>query len=127
FLTLAQEAAQAGDCCSPTYRLGFSVGLAFKGWAGCDCGSCGHGCGSGCGGCGAAPWYQYWPYNAHFQTPAPTGYPYWPAPMTAMGYGAAPMGPGAGPATYYGAAPMPPSPVQPAAYYPQAPAYWYGN
>jgi hypothetical protein len=28
------------------------------------------------------PWYLYWPMEAHFQTPAPTGYPFWPAPMT---------------------------------------------
>ena len=27
------------------------------------------------------PWYLYWPMEAHFQAPAPTGYPYWPAPM----------------------------------------------
>ena len=30
----------------------------------------------------AGPWYLYWPMEAHFQTPAPTGYPYWPSPMT---------------------------------------------
>jgi hypothetical protein len=27
------------------------------------------------------PWYLYWPLEAHFQVPAPTGYPYWPNPM----------------------------------------------
>ena len=31
------------------------------------------------------PWYQYWPMEAHFQTPAATGYPFWPAPMTLPG------------------------------------------
>ncbi|NBO91258.1 MAG: hypothetical protein EBV06_02915 [Planctomycetia bacterium] len=25
------------------------------------------------------PWYQYWPYEAHFQTPAIQMYPYWGA------------------------------------------------
>jgi hypothetical protein len=55
------------------------------------------------------PWYLYWPMEAHFQAPAPTGYPYWPAPMglppqTAAAYGA----PAAGnfqPAAYSGATP----------------------
>src|SRR5262245_42475622 len=28
------------------------------------------------------PWYLYWPYEAHFQTPALPQYPYWPAPQT---------------------------------------------
>ncbi|MCI0701868.1 MAG: hypothetical protein L0241_12370 [Planctomycetia bacterium] len=49
----------------------------------------------------AAPWYMYWPYDAHFLTPAPiTGpfygppvhgnfpvNPYFPAPVGAAGYG----------------------------------------
>lgn len=26
----------------------------------------------------AGPWYLYWPLEAHFVAPAPTGYPYWP-------------------------------------------------
>jgi hypothetical protein len=51
------------------------------------------------------PWYLYWPMEAHFQVPAPTGYPYWPSPMSLPG-----MAPGGAPA--YGA-PM------------QAPAYGY--
>ena len=29
----------------------------------------------------AGPWYLYWPLEAHFVAPAPTGYPYWPAPQ----------------------------------------------
>lgn len=38
------------------------------------------------GGCGqaspqAGPWYLYWPLEAHFVAPAPTGYPYWPSPQ----------------------------------------------
>lgn len=28
----------------------------------------------------AAPWYLYWPYNAHFMTPAPLGSPYMAPP-----------------------------------------------
>jgi hypothetical protein len=32
----------------------------------------------------AAPWYLYWPYNAHFQTPAPIGGAFY-APPTAGG------------------------------------------
>src|SRR5262249_39693265 len=31
------------------------------------------------------PWYTYWPYNAHFQTPAPVGgWPYWPTSVAAV-------------------------------------------
>ncbi len=29
----------------------------------------------------AGPWYLYWPLEAHFVAPAPTGYPYWPPPQ----------------------------------------------
>lgn len=43
----------------------------------------------------AAPWYLYWPYPAHFQTPAPTGYYGGFAPMTASPY-AGQIGPNAG-------------------------------
>ena len=28
----------------------------------------------------AAPWYSYWPYNAHFMTPAPIGGQFAPPP-----------------------------------------------
>jgi hypothetical protein len=31
----------------------------------------------------AGPWYLYWPLEAHFVAPAPTGYPYWPSPQAA--------------------------------------------
>jgi hypothetical protein len=47
------------------------------------CGGC---CGNGCGGGGGGPlgpWYNYWPLEAHFQTPAMPEYPYWPAMGTA--------------------------------------------
>jgi hypothetical protein len=29
----------------------------------------------------AAPWYLYWPYDAHFLTPAPVGGAFYPPPM----------------------------------------------
>ena len=55
----------------------------------------------------AAPWYNYWPYDGHFLTPAPvsgpfygppmTGNfpvnPYFPGPAGAMGFGPIPGGP----------------------------------
>jgi hypothetical protein len=55
----------------------------------------------------AAPWYNYWPYDAHFLTPAPvsgpfygppmTGNfpvnPYFPGPAGAAGFGPIPGGP----------------------------------
>ena len=55
----------------------------------------------------AAPWYNYWPYDGHFLTPAPvsgpfygpplTGNfpvnPYFPGPAGAAGYGPIPGGP----------------------------------
>src|SRR5262245_39241751 len=43
------------------------------------------------GGSLAGPWYLYWPLDAHFQTPAPTGYPFWPTPM-GLPFQAAPGG-----------------------------------
>ncbi len=33
----------------------------------------------------AAPWYLYWPYNAHFQTPAPLTGAYYGPPGSGMG------------------------------------------
>jgi hypothetical protein len=49
----------------------------------------------------AAPWYHYWPYNAHFMTPAPlTGAYYAPPPVGGMfanpyfpGHGGYPVAP----------------------------------
>jgi hypothetical protein len=68
------------------------------------------------------PWYTYYPYQAHFQTPAPTGYPYWPGPQTS------------GPSPLFGGNYQNPNnqgfsnypAVQPCGYY-QAPSYWYGQ
>ena len=69
---------------------------------------------AGCGGGGTlAPWYTYWPYCAHFQTPAVPNFPYWPPMTTSLS--------------------QPPAPaVYPAAYppvgsYANWPSYWYGH
>ena len=67
------------------------------------------------------PWYVYWPLEAQFTVPAPTGYPYWPSPLAISG--AVPGG-----APVY--TPPAPTPVQnpafkPTGYYPPAPAYGY--
>lgn len=53
----------------------------------------------------AGPWYLYWPLEAHFVAPAPTGYPYWPGPqvLPGMAFG--------GPAYPPPAAPVPPAVV----------------
>jgi hypothetical protein len=109
-LPLAATASRAEDGCN--------WGFCFSGAAIPACRMnlhfsnpcCQPGSGGGCFGPPPfAPWYLYYPYEAHFQTPAPTGYPYWPMPQTpppgTFGYG--------GP------------PVSPASYAPQAPYYWY--
>jgi hypothetical protein len=94
------------------------------------------------------PWYLYWPMEAHFVAPAPTGYPYWPSAQglpgmsiggPAVPYGAPPSLPAPAPVgTPPAAAPIPaPAPLQPtpvpntlkpASYQPAAypvPSYWY--
>src|SRR5262245_7873024 len=67
------------------------------------------------------PWYLYFPYDPHVQSPAPIGdYPFWPSnPGTAY----APSYPG----RWGGPAAQPQAGFQPAGYYPAAPAYWYGR
>lgn len=52
----------------------------------------------------AGPWYLYWPLEAHFVAPAPTGYPYWPPPQ------AAPKLPPPVIPPNYTSAPLPPKP-----------------
>lgn len=81
------------------------------------------------------PWYQYWPLEAHFQTPAPQAYPYWPVSPQAAFPGlpqGAPSGlpqgapPGlppfqpaaSGPAQFHNPA------VQPVGYQAGMPYYW---
>ncbi len=63
----------------------------------------------------AGPWYLYWPMEAHFNAPAPTGYPYWPSGMTL---------PDGGTTTSLGAFP---SFAQSGGFTPQAPYYWGGR
>jgi hypothetical protein len=76
------------------------------------------------------PWYQYFPYEAHFQSAAPIGFPYWPSPQTLPPPPAAyPQQPNL-PAAALPVAPVQPtnyqSPLfQPVGYSPQAPSYWY--
>ncbi len=92
---------------------------------GVNTGSSTWGVGGG-GGMQAGPWYLYFPYEAHFQLPAPVGYPFWPAPVTA-----------ASPRDYFPAGtPGPLSvpearPLAPVGYYYvpvyPAPSYWYGR
>jgi hypothetical protein len=77
------------------------------------------------------PWYQYFPYEAHFQSAAPIGFPYWPSPQTL------PPPPPAAYPNQHNPQPAPPqaNPVQPSSYqspffqpvgyYPKAPSYWY--
>jgi hypothetical protein len=87
-------------------------------------------------GCQLGPWYQYFPYEAHFQSAAPIGFPYWPSPQTLPP--TAPAG-----AFHYQPAPppqpaptaAPPQQLQPTGYQPpffqqvgyynRAPSYWY--
>lgn len=84
------------------------------------------------------PWYLYWPMEAHFVVPAPTGYPYWPGPQTlppglSLGSPGQQPAPAPGPMPAPGmfsaptqpTPPPPPSPVRPAACI--APAYWYSR
>jgi hypothetical protein len=76
----------------------------------------------------AGPWYLYWPYEAHFQVPAPGVSPYFPPPMTLPPNFGRPPAPPAAPGyrapapTPYGGQgyqpPMPPSPIRPQ-------GYWY--
>jgi hypothetical protein len=113
---LAQQQASAWGGGGCAYNFGF--GVNFTVW--CKPVSCGP-CGGGGGGCAPlAPWYTYWPYEAHFQSPAPLGhYPYWP---TQFGSG----GPTMHMPTPQGSAGMAPSGFVPAGYS-QAPSYWYAR
>jgi hypothetical protein len=80
---------------------------------------------SGCGGgCQAGPWYSYWPYEAHFQAPAPTGcYPYWGgAAYGAPVAGQAPATPAATPP-----ATIKQSGFETISFGNEAPSYWYGR
>jgi hypothetical protein len=72
----------------------------------------------------AAPWYLYWPYDAHFQLPAPIGAPYYPpqgfhTPWNP--YFPAPAGGPVAPIPAPGYAPMPGGPTPPPPVAPVAP------
>ena len=102
-LPLAALSAHAEGCCGP-YRVNAGVNFNFRI----------SGPGDYYGG-QLGPWYLYWPMEAHFQTPAPTGYPYWPSPLTLppeAGVGAPAPGNFA-PASY-----------QPGGYGAAQPSYW---
>ncbi len=155
---LAPQRASAdggcGACCFSTPPVGLTFGFRFQLKGGLmlkgppPCGSCCGGCCSPCGGCGcgggcAGPWYTYWPTDSHFQTPAPTGYPYWPSGQSAMmqhcnagygapamaygyNYGAPPMAYGYNPAAMMAAGPSY-GPPAPAMALPMAPAMNYSS
>ena len=61
-----------GCCIHPGY-------LDFRFNASVNWGSFGYGGGAPVTPYQLGPWYQYWPYEAHFQTPAMPMYPYWSA------------------------------------------------
>jgi hypothetical protein len=71
-----------------------------------------------------APWYTYWPYEAHMQTLAPPGnYPYWPGQQYDPNGGPTMQMPTPSPSSGLG---NPPTGYQPAGYS-QAPSYWYAR
>ncbi len=82
------------------------------------------------------PWYHYWPLEAHFVTPATTGYPYWPPPQALTPPPPVLPPPQPGP----DGKPNPGPEVKPVGYYYSpyqtypssirtgpAPSYWYSN
>jgi hypothetical protein len=90
-------------------------------------------CGGGCP-TQLEPWYLYYPYEAHFQSPAPVGFPNWPAPVAAGPSvpPVAPVAPAVPPMPSAWGQPRGPATVQPAGYIqpvgypnPQVPSYWY--
>ncbi len=102
FAVSARGQCCGGGCCFQPFRV--NVGVSFS-VTPCNSGAVSQ----------LGPWYQYWPMEAHFQTPAPTGYPYWPAPMTLppnAGVG------GPAPANFM------PASFQPSGYGAPPPYYW---
>ena len=70
----------------------------------------------------AAPWYLYFPYNAHFQTPAPIGGGYYPPPIMGGGYGGGmPYFPGTSPVIAPQFAPQQMQPLAPVVPVPATP------
>ena len=103
FASSAKAQCCGSGCCFQPFKV--NVGLSFSVTP----------CNSGGAASQLGPWYQYWPMEAHFQTPAPTGYPFWPAPMTLP-----PNGGVGGPAP----ANFMPASLQPAGYGASPPYYW---
>jgi hypothetical protein len=69
---LAVPARADGWCCPMHAEGGINANFSIS-------------AGRACGGVyQLAPWYNYWPLEAHFVTPAPTGYPFWPPPQAPM-------------------------------------------
>jgi len=114
-LFVAASSARAQCCNFTAATSGFCVpGMLFSFRSFNPCCNYGNGfapCGGASGGGlqQLGPWYLYWPLEAHFQTPAPTGYPYWPSAMSLP-----PGSPGG-----------PPPGLQPVGYQQQGPYYWY--
>src|SRR5947209_5115941 len=108
-LPVLASPVQAGCCCFTV--PGFKVNWCCH-FQCCPC---------GCGQPGqAGPWYLYWPLEAHFQTPAPCSYPFWPAPMVLPGQaaevqGTQPLPPAAGMMDGGHSMSMAPAPTMPAA------------
>jgi hypothetical protein len=75
------------------------------------------GCWDSCGCTFFGPWYNYWPLEAHFQTPAMPAYPFWGPQMVqacdAGAMGTCPVGAGYAPAMSWGAAAAAPAAVAP--------------
>ncbi len=65
----ASDASANGWSMNPGYvRLNGGINLSF-----------GHSANGGAQPYQLGPWYQYWPYEAHFQHPAMPQFPYWGA------------------------------------------------
>jgi hypothetical protein len=121
-LPLLAAPARADGCLFPFHVEG-GVNANFR----INCGS-NYG-----GGYQLGPWYHYWPLEAHFVTPAPTGFPYWPPPQALMPPPNPVLpppqpkpnpGPDVKPVGYYYA---PYQTYQPSIRYGPAPSYWYSN
>jgi hypothetical protein len=87
-------------------------------------------CTDSCNAPQAGPWYLYWPLEAHFGPPAPTGYPFWPSNMTLPpngGHGHAMPPPGMMPPMQNPPVPMQQGNVQPVSYRNPLPNYWYSK
>ena len=126
--TASADCGPCGGCCN----FGFGLPAVRFNVAGrVTLGCCPPGGGPG-GGVQLGPWYHYWPLDAHFITPAPTGYPYWPQPQALPPN---PVLPPPVPDPKPDVKPVGYSPYAypysyqyaPSIYYGQAPSYWYSR